>query len=72
MAKSLGQLEIVKSSPARASNHIEALEKRVDDLTAENRELKAQLKAKPSTVTQEEWLDLCHRYSMEVSNNLPF
>ena len=43
MAADLGQLEVVKSSPARASNHIEALEKRVDDLTTENILLKDKL-----------------------------
>ena len=68
----LGQLEIVKSSPARASQHIEALEKRVDDLEEETRLLKAELSAKPSTVTQEQYDDLCQRYRMVLEETLPF
>ncbi len=71
----LGEMEVVtatQANPSRAAANIQALEKRVDDLEEENRLLKDRLIAKPSTVTQSEYDDLCRRYQMEVYNNLPF
>ena len=71
----LGEMEVVtatQANPSRAAAHILALENRVDDLEEENRLLKDRLIAKPSTVTQSEYDDLCRRYQMEVHNNLPF
>ena len=73
--KNLGDLELVTASSTsrhRASQHIVALEKRVDALVDENNKLKLALSAKPSTVTQEDYDDLCRRYIAEVNENLPF
>ena len=71
----LGETEVVtatQANPSRASAHIIALEKRVDDLEEETRLLKAELSAKPSTVTQEQYDDLCQRYQVVLKETIPF
>ena len=74
-AVDLGNLEVVtatKANPSRAAAHITELEKRVDALVEENRNLKRELTSKPSAVTQAMYDDICQKYQMEVAKNLPF
>ena len=72
--RSLGSLEVVtaSSNTSRQDKHIDVLEALVDDLRDEVRLLKSQLKAKPSTITQEQYDELCARYQLECSKSLPF
>jgi len=72
--RSLGNLEVVTASPKanRQDKHIDVLEELVDSLREEVRLLKSKLKAKPSTITQEQYDELCARYQLECSANLPF
>jgi len=70
--ENLGETEIVNKASTRLDAHITILEKRVDDLEEETRLLKAELSAKPSTVTQEQYDDLCQRYQVVLKETIPF
>ena len=65
-------MEVVSATSTHQEKHIEALEKRVDALVEEVSALHKQLANKSSTVTQEAYDDLCHKYQMEINKSLPF
>ncbi len=74
MYDDLGDTEVVNKASLRLDHHIDILEKRVDDLEAENNLLRRKLDGatKPSTVTQERYDNLCNRYQELLSEMLPF
>jgi len=69
----LGDLEVVTAAKSKHQDrHVVALEEIVDALREENRLLKTKLLAKPSTITQEMYDDICTRFQMECTKNIPF
>jgi len=71
----LGDTEVVTSTqanPSRAAAHIIALEYKVDELTAENKQLRKKLKKKPTVITQEEYDRVCKLLQEAYNESLPF
>ena len=71
----LGSMEMVTATPkatSRQEQHIEALERIVDELRDENRKLKKKLSAKPSTITQKQYDKVCKKLQAEYNKSIPF